>query len=147
MTTRTLGEVPAVCVRLPTGGGKTTARPRMPLARIGRVFLAQRRAGGAVADAVGRDPQPDAGGAALGRAMPAMPGAGRALRRRRAGLRAGRVGDGRAAGDQQPRVIVVATIQSFNVSDTSERNVYAFDESLAPHFQALSPQQAARLEA
>jgi len=44
-------------------------------------------------------------------------------------------------------VVVVATIQSFNVRDTSQRNVYAFDEALAPHFQALSPQQAARLEA
>jgi type III restriction enzyme len=33
-------------------------------------------------------------------------------------------------------VIVVATIQSFAVRDTTIRNVYSFDESLAPHFQA-----------
>jgi type III restriction enzyme len=43
-------------------------------------------------------------------------------------------------------VIIVATIQSFRIGDTSQRNVYAFDETLEPHFQGLSPQRAAALE-
>jgi type III restriction enzyme len=43
-------------------------------------------------------------------------------------------------------VIIVATIQSFRIGDTSQRNVYAFDEALEPHFQGLSPQRAAGLE-
>lgn len=43
-------------------------------------------------------------------------------------------------------VIIVATIQSFRVEKTSQRNVYAFDEALEPHFQGLSPYRAAGLE-
>jgi type III restriction enzyme len=43
-------------------------------------------------------------------------------------------------------IIIVATIQSFNIKDKTLRNVYAFDEALAPHFQGLTPQQQARLE-
>ncbi len=36
-------------------------------------------------------------------------------------------------------VVVVATMQSFRVEDTSDRNVYAFHEELAPHFDGLPP--------
>lgn len=43
-------------------------------------------------------------------------------------------------------IIVVATIQSFNVSDTSKRNVYSFFEELSPHFTSLPPQLTATLE-
>jgi type III restriction enzyme len=43
-------------------------------------------------------------------------------------------------------VIIVATIQSFRIGDTSQRNVYAFDEALEPHFQGLSPHRAGGLE-
>jgi type III restriction enzyme len=43
-------------------------------------------------------------------------------------------------------IVVVATIQSFNVSDTTKRNVYSFFEELAPHFDGLSPNVAAGLE-
>jgi type III restriction enzyme len=43
-------------------------------------------------------------------------------------------------------VIIVATIQSFRIGDTSQRNVYAFDETLEPHFQGLNPGRAAGLE-
>jgi len=34
-------------------------------------------------------------------------------------------------------VVVVATIQSLNITDTSKRNVYSFFEELAPHFDGL----------
>ena len=45
----------------------------------------------------------------------------------------------------QSAIVIVATIQSFNVKDKSIRTVYSFDESLAPHFQGLMPQQENRL--
>jgi len=43
-------------------------------------------------------------------------------------------------------IIIVATIQSFNVSDTAKRNVYSFFEELAPHFDNLPPHLTAGLE-
>lgn len=43
-------------------------------------------------------------------------------------------------------VIVVTTIQSLNVSDTSKRNVYMFFEELAEHFRDLPPAMTADLE-
>ncbi|MHB1236979.1 MAG: DEAD/DEAH box helicase [Gallionella sp.] len=43
-------------------------------------------------------------------------------------------------------IVVVATIQSFNVSDTAKRNVYSFFEELAPHFDNLPANISARLE-
>ncbi|WP_053292997.1 DEAD/DEAH box helicase [Burkholderia pseudomallei] len=43
-------------------------------------------------------------------------------------------------------IIVVTTIQSLNVSDTSKRNVYSFYEELAPHFDNLPPSMTATLE-
>lgn len=43
-------------------------------------------------------------------------------------------------------VIVVTTIQSLNVSDTSKRNVYAFFEELQEHFRRLPPNVEEGLE-
>lgn len=43
-------------------------------------------------------------------------------------------------------IVIVATIQSFNVSDTAKRNVYSFFEELAPHFDNLPPHLTAGLE-
>ena len=43
-------------------------------------------------------------------------------------------------------IIVVATIQSFNVTDTSKRNVYSFFEELSPHFANLPAPMTANLE-
>lgn len=43
-------------------------------------------------------------------------------------------------------IIVVATIQSLNVSDTSKRNVYSFFEELGEHFRDLPPALTAGLE-
>jgi type III restriction enzyme len=36
-------------------------------------------------------------------------------------------------------VVVVATIQSFRVEDTEQRNVYAFSEAFEPHFRGVPP--------
>ena len=43
-------------------------------------------------------------------------------------------------------VVVVATIQSFRVEDTDQRNVYAFSEAFEPHFRGLSPGALAPLQ-
>lgn len=43
-------------------------------------------------------------------------------------------------------IVIVATIQAFNVSDTAKRNVYSFFEELAPHFDGLPPHLTADLE-
>jgi type III restriction enzyme len=140
----TMGDVPAVCVRIPTGGGKTTMAAHA-VARVGRAY--------ADTDApvvlwlVPSD-------AIRTQTLAALRVPGNACH---AGL-AEHFGDrvrvcaldelatvgphevGSAA------VIVVATIQSFAVRDTTIRNVYSFDESLAPHFQNLTAEQAAPLE-
>lgn len=43
-------------------------------------------------------------------------------------------------------IVIVATIQSFNVTDTAKRNVYSFFEELAPHFDNLPPNLQAGME-
>ena len=43
-------------------------------------------------------------------------------------------------------IVIVATIQAFNVTDTAKRNVYSFFEELAPHFDHLPPNLTAGLE-
>ena len=43
-------------------------------------------------------------------------------------------------------IVIVATIQAFNVTDTAKRNVYSFFEELAPHFDNLAPNLSAGLE-
>ncbi|MDR0275677.1 MAG: DEAD/DEAH box helicase family protein [Burkholderiaceae bacterium] len=43
-------------------------------------------------------------------------------------------------------IVVVATIQAFNVTDTAKRNVYSFFEELAPHFDGLPPYLTPGLE-
>lgn len=43
-------------------------------------------------------------------------------------------------------IVVVATIQAFNVSDTAKRNVYSFFEELAPHFDSLTANMTSGLE-
>lgn len=43
-------------------------------------------------------------------------------------------------------LIIVTTIQAFAVSKTEKRNVYAFYEELSPHFSVLTPQQTNGME-
>ena len=43
-------------------------------------------------------------------------------------------------------IVVVATIQAFNVTDTAKRNVYSFFEELAPHFADLPANATEGLE-
>jgi len=46
----------------------------------------------------------------------------------------------------QSCIVVVATIQSFNITNTSKRNVYSFFEELAPHFDGISAAKFVALE-
>ena len=43
-------------------------------------------------------------------------------------------------------LIVVTTSQAFNITKTEKRNVYAFFEELSPHFSVLTPQQEQGME-
>lgn len=140
----TMGGVPAVCVRIPTGGGKTTMAAHA-VARVGRAF--------ADTDApvvlwlVPSD-------AIRTQTLAALRVPGNACH---AGL-AEHFGDRvrvcaldelATVGPHEvgtSAVIVVATIQSFAVRDKTIRNVYSFDESLAPHFQGLTPSQTEHLD-
>jgi len=137
-----LSEVPAVCVRIPTGGGKT--------------LLA--------AHAVGRVGKPLCGSDAPVTLWLVPSDAIRtqtlaALQSPRHPCRqalAEQFGDALRVcaldelatvnPHESSAIVVVATIQTFNVRDRTIRNVYAVDESLAPHFQALTPRQEARLD-
>jgi len=46
----------------------------------------------------------------------------------------------------QQAIVIVATIQSFRITDTTKRNVYSFYEELSPHFDSLPPAVANRLD-
>lgn len=139
-----LGDVPNVCLRIPTGGGKTTLAAHA-LARVGRALAsidapvvlwlvpsdtirtqtlaALRTLGNPCHEALAQH----FGDRVRVCTLEELPTVG-----------PHEVG--------QAAVIVVSTIQAFNVKNTSQRNVYAFDESLAPHFQNLHPGTAQRLE-
>lgn len=139
-----LGDVPAVCVRIPTGGGKTFLATHA-LAAAGKrlrdtdapvaLWLVPSdaiRSQTLTALSTPRHPCHEALVEHFKQqvrvcALDALPTVGAQE-------------TGRSA------IVVVATIQSFNVRDKSIRSVYAFDESLAHHFQGLTPQQAARLD-
>ncbi len=43
-------------------------------------------------------------------------------------------------------LIIVTTSQAFNITKTEKRNVYAFFEELSPHFSILTPQQEKGME-
>jgi len=139
-----LGEVPAVCVRIPTGGGKTFLAAHA-VAHAGKT-LGDTAAPVALwlvpSDAIRgqtltalttpRNPCHEALTAHFGERV-----------------RVCALDELATVGPQEvgtSAVIIVATIQSFNVKDKTIRSVYAFDESLAPHFQGLVPAQEARLD-
>jgi type III restriction enzyme len=138
-----LGEVPCVCLRIPTGGGKTLMASHA-IARIAQTW-AQRDYPVALwlvpSDAI------------RSQTLSALQTQGHAYR---AALQD-------AYGERfqvceldalhtiapqsygQQAVVVVATIQSFRVSKKDGRQVYAMSEAWEPHFRSLnlSPQQAA----
>jgi len=139
-----LGVAPAVCVRIPTGGGKTLLAAHV-VARVGKSFCdtdAPVALWLVPSDAIRSQTLIDL-------QTPRQPGR-MALEQyfgdqvRVCGLDSlatvGRHEVGASA------IVIVATIQSFNVRDRSIRNVFAFDESFAPHFQGLTPRQMEPLD-
>lgn len=139
-----MGEVPAVCVRIPTGGGKTFLAAHA-IARVGKT-LKDTSAPVALwlvpSDAIRSQTL-----AAL--STPRNPCREAMTQHFGERVRVCALDDLATVGPQDvgsSAVIIVATIQSFNVRDRTIRTVYSFDESLAPHFQGLTPQQEARLD-
>lgn len=139
-----LGEVPTVCVRIPTGGGKTFLAAHA-VARVGKSYCDTDapvalwlvpsdaiRSQTLASLSTPRHPCREAMTEYFGERVRVC-----ALDEL---ATVGRHEVGSSA------IIVVATIQSFAITDKTKRNVYSFDESLAPHFQALTPQQEAKLD-
>jgi type III restriction enzyme len=140
------GEVPCVCLRIPTGGGKT--------------LLAAHAVGRLARDWPGRHPQPLAlwlvpSDTIRQQTLKALATPGHPFR---AALAEG-CGDEVVVCDldglaqlapqdfDQRAVVVVATIQSFRVEDTDQRNVYAFSEAFEPHFRGVPPARVQTLHA
>lgn len=139
-----LGDVPAVCVRIPTGGGKTFLAAHA-VAQLGKTLL---DAAAPVAlwlvpsDAIRSQTL-----AAL--TTPRNPCREALTQHFGERVRVCALDDLATVGPLEvgsSAIVIVATIQSFNVKDKTIRTVYSFDESLAPHFQALTPQQESRLD-
>lgn len=132
------GEVPCVCLRIPTGGGKT--------------LLAAHAVGRLARDWPGPQPKPLAlwlvpSDTIRNQTLRALGTPGHPFR----DALAAACGDDVAVCDLDAvthlspqdfdarAVVVVATIQSFRVEDTEQRNVYAFSEALEPHFRGVAP--------
>lgn len=130
------GSLPCLCLRIPTGGGKT--------------LLAAHAIGTLTREWPGRHPQPLAlwlvpSDTIRSQTLKALATPGHPFRAALA----------EACGDdvvvceldalaqlspqdfEQRAVVVVATIQSFRVEDTDQRNVYAFSEAFEPHFRGV----------
>lgn len=139
-----LGDVPAVCVRIPTGGGKTFLAAHA-IAQTGKTL--RDTAAPVALWLVPSDAIRSQTLAAL--TTPRNPCREALTQHFGERVRVCALDDLATVGPQElgsSAIIIVATIQSFNVKDKTIRTVYAFDESLAPHFQALTPQQENRLD-
>lgn len=139
-----LGEVPAVCVRIPTGGGKTFLAAHA-VARVGKSYCdsdAPVALWLVPSDAI-RTQTLNALNSLRNPCREAL------VEHFGSRVRVCALDELVTVGRHEVEasaIIVVATIQSFAITDKTKRNVYSFDESLAPHFQGLTPQQEARLD-
>ncbi len=137
-------EVPSVCLRIPTGGGKTLLAAHS-VALAGKAVL-----GSDAPLALWLTPSDTI----RSQTLEALSNARHPYRQALAqyfGDRV-RVCDLESLQTVSPNdvgrmcIVVVATIQSFNVTDTAKRNVYSFFEELAPHFDNLPANVSAGLE-
>ena len=130
------GELPCVCLRIPTGGGKTLLGAHA-VGRLWRGWPA-------------RTPQPLAlwlvpsdtirSQTLNALATPGHPFHEALARACGEGVRVCGLDELAAIAPQdfdQQAVVVVATIQSFRMEDTEQRNVYAFSEAWERHFRSL----------
>lgn len=130
------GDTPCVCLRIPTGGGKTLLGAHA----VGRL----QRDWPSVADhpltlwLVPSDTIRTQTLAAL--AMPGHPFHEALAQACGEGVRVCGLDEVATLSPQAfaaRAVVVVATMQSFRVEDTEQRNVYAFSEALEPHFRGV----------
>lgn len=139
-----LGDIPTVCVRIPTGGGKTYLAAHA-VAHTGKTLLdtdAPTALWLVPSDAIRSQTL-----AAL--SAPRHPCRMALAEYFGERIRVCALDDLDTVGPQdvgQSAIIVVATIQSFNVKEKTQRNVYSFDENFARHFQGLIPRQEERLD-
>ena len=132
------GETPCVCLRIPTGGGKT--------------LLAAHAVGRMTREWPGLHAKPLAlwlvpSDAIRAQTLAALSAPGHPFREALAAACGDtvRVCDLEDVALLSPQdfdayaVVVVATMQSFRVEDTDQRNVYAFSEGLEPHFRGVPP--------
>ncbi|WP_396269755.1 DEAD/DEAH box helicase [Ideonella sp.] len=138
------GEVPAVCLRVPTGGGKTLLAAHS-VALAGRAVLDTQ-----APVALWLTPSDTI----RSQTLEALSNARHPYRlalQKHFGDRV-RVCDLDSLQTVSPQdvgqfcIVVVATIQAFNVTDTAQRNVYSFFEELAPHFEGLPAKVSDGLE-
>ena len=130
------GETPCVCLRIPTGGGKTLLAAHA-LGRMAREYPSLA-------------PQPLAlwlvpSETIRAQTLNALASPGHPFREALAqgcgeSVRVCSLEDVATLSPQDfdaCAVVVVATIQSFRIEDTDQRNVYAFSEAFEPHFRGL----------
>lgn len=139
-----MGKVPAVCVRIPTGGGKTFLAAHA-VAKIGKTF---RDTAAPVilwlvpSDAIRTQ-------TLIGLTTPRNPCREALTEHFGERVRVCALDELATVGPQevgQSAIVIVASIQAFTINDRSTRNVYSYDETFAPHFQGLTPQQEASLD-
>ena len=133
------GDVPCVCLRIPTGGGKTllAAHAVATLAREWQATDAPVALWLVPSDTI------------RSQTLRALQTAGHPYRdaleaQYGAGVRVGVLDDLTAmAPDDWGRkaIVVVATIQSFRIDDTGQRNVYSFSENFERHFSSCDEQR------
>ncbi len=136
--TEPFGDTPCVCLRIPTGGGKTLLGAHA-IGRLQRLWPT-RAAQPLALWLVPSDTIRTQTLAAL--STPGHPFHTALVQACGAGVR---VCDLSAVATLSPQdfeahtVVVVATMQSFRVEDTDQRNVYSFSEAFEPHFRSVPP--------
>jgi len=139
------GSVPCVCLRIPTGGGKTL------MASHAIVSMAREWQSSDAPVAVWLVPSD----AIRSQTLSALQAPGHPYRvalEEAYGQRVqvcdlDRVSTLSPTDWGRQAIVVVATIQSFRVEQTDTRNVYAFSEAFERHFKAQSPERLAALSA
>ena len=144
--TEPFGELPCVCLRIPTGGGKTLLGAHA-VGRMARGWPS-RSARPLTLWLVPSDTIRSQTLAAL--ATPGHPFHEALAQACGEGVRVCALDDLANIAPQdfeQQAVVVVATIQSFRVEDTEQRSVYAFSEAWERHFRSLGPAALQALQA
>src|SRR3989338_2313644 len=138
------GEIPCVCLRIPTGGGKTL------LASHAIVRMAREWQSNDAPVAVWLVPSDAIRSQTLNALQtpghPYPPALEDAYGQRLQICDLDRVSTLSPTDWGRQTIVVVATIQSFRVESADTRNVYAFSEAFERHFKSLSAEKLARLK-